>query len=178
MELIVAMTYGQALFDAAKELDRIDEIREELDALDAIFKKEPDYPELLANPAVPLAEKKAMVRRVFEGRLSEEVLSFLYILLDKNRIVHFHRIVKSYLKLMDQYQGRAYGKIYSAVPLTEEQIAEFERQAEKLLRSKVELKNKVDESLLGGVKLLVDGKLIDASLRAGLSELRHNVQKL
>lgn len=178
MELIVAMTYGRAVFDAAKELNKVDEIREELEAIDGILKKEPDYVSLLASPAIPMAEKKAMVRNVFEGRVSREVLSLLYILVDKDRMGHYHRIVKEFLKLMDRDRGQAYGKIYSAVPLTAEQVAEFEVQTGKLLREKIQLRNKVDKNLLGGIKILVDGKIIDASLRAGLNEIRQNLHKI
>lgn len=178
MELIVAMTYGKALFDAAMELDKIEEILEEIEQIDKIFKQETEYVELLSTPAIPMAEKKAMVRNVFEGRICTEVLSLLYILIDKNRISHFHPIVKEYLKQNDRYRGQAYGKIYSAVPLTEKQIADFEIQAGKLLGEKIQLKNKVDASLLGGVKLLVDGKLIDGSIRCQLEALGRNLQKI
>ena len=81
-------------------------------------------------------------------------------------------------KRQDKYRGQAYGKIYSAVPLTQEQVAEFEEQTGKLLREKIQLKNKVDKNLLGGVKILIDGKMIDASLRSGLNELRQNLYKI
>lgn len=178
MELIIAMTYGKALFDAAVELDKIDEIKEEIDQIDGILKKEKDYVSLLCNPAIPVVKKKAMIRNVFKGRVSEEVLSFLYILIDKDRMFHYHRIVKEYLKLMDEYRGEAYGKIYSTVPLSQEQLEKFETEAGKLLREKVKLRNKIDKSLLGGVKLLIDGKLIDASLRASLNDLDYKLKKL
>ncbi|WP_419024748.1 ATP synthase F1 subunit delta [Emergencia sp.] len=178
MELIIAMTYGKALFDAAVELDKIDEIKEEIDQIDGILKKEEDYVSLLCNPAIPVVKKKAMIRNVFKGRVSEEVLSFLYILIDKDRMFHYHRIVKEYLKLMDEYRGEAYGKIYSTVPLSQEQLEKFETEAGKLLREKVKLRNKIDKSLLGGVKLLIDGKLIDASLRASLDDLDYKLKKL
>ena len=178
MELIIAMTYGKALFDAAVELDKIDEIKEEIDQIDGILKKETDYVSLLCNPAIPVVKKKAMIRNVFKGRVSEEVLSFLYILIDKDRMFHYHRIVKEYLKLMDEYRGEAYGKIYSTVPLSQDQLEKFEAEAGKLLREKVKLRNKIDKSLLGGVKLLIDGKLIDASLRASLNDLDYKLKKL
>ena len=178
MELMIAMTYGRALFDAAVELDKIDEIKEEIDQIDGILKKEQDDVSLLCNPAIPVIKKKAMIRNVFKGRVSKEVLSFLYILIDKDRMFHYHRIVKEYLKLMDEYRGEAYGKIYSAVPLSPEQLVKFEAEAGKLLREKVKLRNKIDRSLLGGVKVLVDGKLIDASLRACLNDLDYKLKKL
>ena len=97
MELMIAMTYGRALFDAAVELDKIDEIKEEIDQIDGILKKEQDYVSLLCNPSIPVIKKKAMIRNVFKGRVSKEVLSFLYILIDKDRMFHYHRIVKEYL---------------------------------------------------------------------------------
>lgn len=178
MELMTAMVYGKALFDAAVELDKIDEIREEIDAIDVILKREPDFIGLLCSPAIPAAKKKNMIRSVFEGRVCREVLSFLFILIDKGRMNHYHRIVRDYLKRMDSYRGQAYGKIYSAAPLSEEQIRKFEEETGALLREKVQLKNKVDSNLLGGVRIMVDGKLIDASLRTQLKNLEDKVKKL
>ena len=178
MELVIAMTYGKALFDAATELDKIEEIKEEITQIDEILKKEQEYAGLLSNPAIPVARKKSMVRNVFEGRISEEVLSFLYILIDRYRMFHYHKIVKEYLKLYDQYKGEAFGKIYSAVPLSKQQLDKFEEEAAKLLRQKVILVNKIDPDILGGVKLMVGGKLIDATLRTSLADLNDKLKKL
>ena len=178
MELMIAMIYGKALFDAAVELDKIDKIREEIDTIDMILKREPDFITLLCSPAIPVAKKKNMIRSVFEGRVCREVLSFLFILVDKGRMIHYHRIVRDYLKRMDAYRGQAYGKIYSARPLTEAQLTKFEEEAGALLREKVQLKNKVDPDLLGGVKIMVGGKLIDASLRTQLNALEDKVKKV
>lgn len=178
MELIVAMTYGKALFDAALELDKLDEIKEEIDQIDRILKHEQDFVGLLCNPAIPVIKKKTMIRNIFEGRVGEEVLSFLYILIDKNRMFYYHKIVKEYLRLTDEYYGEAYGKIYSAVPLSPQQLMQFEEETGKLLRERVKLKNKIDPELLGGVKIMVGGKLIDASLRTGLEGLAQKVKRL
>ena len=79
---------------------------------------------------------------------------------------------------MDEYRGEAYGKVYSAAPLSAEQIEKLEDEAGKLLHEKVKLKNKVDQSLLGGVKIMVDGKIIDATLRAKLEDLRRKLKTL
>ncbi len=178
MELIIAMTYGRALFDAAKDLDKIDEIKEEIDQIDKILKHQPQFMELLCTPAIPAVKKKGIIRNVFEGRVCYEVLSFMYILVDKSRFYHYHWIVKEYLRLMDEYRGEAYGKVYSAAPLSAEQIEKLEDEAGKLLHEKVKLKNKVDQSLLGGVKIMVDGKIIDATLRAKLEDLRRKLKTL
>ena len=124
MELAIAMVYGQALFDAALDLDKVDEIKDEITAIDEVFKAQPRYSEIMGNPALPAAVKKSLLREAFEGRVMDQVLSFLFILVYKGRFGFYHSIVKHYLKLMDRKNQMGYGKIYSAVPLTEEQIAE------------------------------------------------------
>ncbi len=176
MENVIAMTYGKALFEAAMELDKISEIESQIRDLDEIFKKEDTFLKLLKNPAVTGKEKKSMVKQVFEGSVCEEVLYFLYILIDHGRMGQYHAIVKNFLKRKDAWQGEAYGKIYSAEPLTEKELAAFEEETGKLLGKKVTLKNRIDPSILGGVRVQVAGKLIDATVRSALDGLRDSLR--
>lgn len=176
MELAIAMVYGQALFDAALDLDKVEEIKDEITTIDEVLKAQPRYSEIMGNPALPAAVKKSLLREAFEGRVMDQVLSFLFILVDKGRFGFYHSIVKHYLKLMDRKNQMGYGKIYSAVPLTEEQIARFEEETGKLMGEKIQLKNKVDKTLIGGVKIKVDGKLIDASVSGRLRHMKEKLQ--
>ena len=177
MELVVAMTYGQALFDAAKELDKLKVIEEELTQIDQILKGEEAFVALLQNPAVPLAKKKQMIRNVFEGKVQQEVLSLLYILVDRGRMSYYHYIVKEYLRLYDAERGDAYGKVYSAVALTEDEMEKIALETGHLLRKKILLKNEIDPGLIGGIKVAVDGKLIDASFSSQLKDLRGRIHQ-
>ena len=63
------------------------------------------------------------------------------------------------------------------MPLSDEQMKKFEEDAGKLLSKKVKLHNEIDKTIIGGVRLLVDGKQIDASLRSRLDELRRRYRK-
>ena len=177
MELIVAMTYGQALFDAAKELDKLKVIEEEITQIDQILKGEEQFVSLLQNPAVTMAKKKQMIRNVFEGKVQQEVLSLLFILVDRGRVSYFHHIVKEYLRLYDAERGDAYGKVYSAVELTSEQMKHIALETGKLLKKKILLKNEIDPSIIGGIKVAVDGKLIDASFSSQLKNLQSRVHQ-
>jgi len=178
MELEIAMTYAQALFGAAKDLDRIDEIKDEINGINDIFSKEKSFYELMTNPALPTEKKKKILAAVFDGRVSTEVMSFMYILLDKGRFFYFGKIVSEYKKLKDNYYGVGKGVIYSVMPLSDDQMKKFEKDASDLLHKNVRLRNEIDTNLIGGVKLLVDGKLIDASLRSRLDDLRRRIQEV
>ena len=176
MEIEVAMTYARALYDAAEDLGHVEEVQEEIIALDKIFREEHGLRAVMHNPAFSRSQKKETMRTIFEGRVHEEVVKFLCILIDKNRYYDFHGIVREYRRIWDEEQGIGFGMIYSAVPLTEEQIHKFEGQAEKLLRKKIELHNRVDTSLIGGVRLFIDGKLIDASISKKLERMAETIR--
>lgn len=175
-ELTVDMIYGSALYQAAVELKKEQTILEESQGLVAVFRENPELAGLLRNPTISAADKKVLIQKVFEGRISPELLNFLYVLVDKRRVRHFDRAVRVYKQLMDKAQGISYGKIQSVRPLSGERIREFEEQAGNLLKTRVALENEVDPSLLGGVKIFVNGKVFDASVRTRLLELGNTIK--
>ena len=81
-----------------------------------------------------------------------------------------------YTELVNTEEGITVGIIYSAVPLDSDRLERFEKETGKLLRKNVRLENEVDKSLIGGVKIFADGKMIDASLRARVSALMDTIK--
>lgn len=176
MELGVAMIYARALYGAADDIGRVEEVKEEITELDKIFRNEKDFDKLMLNPAISHASKKEMMRKILEGKVLEEVLSFICILIDKGRLYGYHNIVRQYCNIVDEEMGVGEGVIYSATELSNSQIEKFEEEAGKLLRKKVKLRNKIDTNLIGGVKIFVDGKIVDASLRTQLDRLADRIK--
>lgn len=171
-ELTVDKTYAKGLFLAASEVSKTDEIMEEAKALSELLIKEEAFFEIISSPTVSGNEKKELVRKVFEGNISQEMLNFLQVLIDKGRARHFHAIVGQYEKLIHESRGFSRGVIYSAVALSAEQIKAFEEKAGNLISKKVSLDNRIDNSLIGGVRIFVEGRLIDASVKKRLSDLK------
>lgn len=176
-ELTVEITYGKALFEAARDVNKVDLILEELKAIDAIFQQEPDFLEFFNTPVLSGPEKKKVVEQVFAGRISDETYNFLLILIDKRRTSSFNKIAKEYKHLTDQSLGISAGTILSVESLTEDQLSSFEEKTGKLLKKNVKLVNKTDPSLLGGVKILIEGKIIDASIRKQLQDLEGRIRQ-
>ena len=170
-ELAVDLTYGTALVEAARELGIENQILEEAQAVAALIEDEPELHQFINYPGVSADEKKEVLKNIFEGRICNELLNFLYILVDKRRTMNFGRIVKVYKSLIEKEEGVSYGTVYSVVKLSDERMAELEEQTSKLLQMKVKLDNELDPSLLAGFKVLVEGKIIDASYRKKFDEL-------
>ena len=170
-ELAVDLTYGTALMEAARELGKEDQILEEAQAVVQLIEDEPDLHQFINYPGVSADEKKEVLKNIFEGMICEELLNFLYILVDKRRTMNFGRIVKVYKSLIEKEEGVSYGTVYSVVKLSDDRLAELEKQTSELLQMNVKLENELDPRLLAGFKILVEGKIIDASYRKRFDEL-------
>ena len=170
-QLMVDLTYGSALFQAATETGRTALITEEADALLGILDEAPDLLELLNTPAIAAVTKKEVITSIFEGHICDELLNFLCILIDKGRTRHFAKIIGTYKEMLNKAEGFSSGKILSVEPLSEGRLKRFEEETGKLLKLNVKLENLLAPDLIGGVKVFIDGKVIDASIKSRLKDL-------
>ena len=173
--LTVSSVYGTGLYDAARDLGAIDEFSVSLKKIREVLNENPDLMTLLQTPTVNASERKIIVQTIFKDSVSAEVLNFMYVLIDKRRIGQIVGITKAFEKICDEQRGITKGEILSAVPLSDSQIKKFEVETGTLLKKSVKLENRIDKSILGGVKIYFDGKLIDASIRNRLDELREKI---
>lgn len=176
-DTVVAVVYGEALFEAACERGKQKEILEEVICVAQLMDTSPKLQEFLRSPAVPAEEKKQFIKSSLHGVFSEEMIHFLFVLIDKERVWHIGRIARCYKTLYERQRGESTGKIYSAVPLSAAQIESSEASVSALLRKKVRLENCVDPSLIGGVMIQVDGKRIDRSLKGELKQLKEELKQ-
>jgi len=176
-ELVVDLTYGNALYQAAKEVDKVTLIKEDAKGVLSLLEDEPDLLAFLNTPAIAAGEKKAVISRIFKGRIEDELLNLLYILIDKGRTRHFAKIVSTFNDLLNKAEGFSFGKILSVEVLSEERLRRFEEETGKLLKANVKLENLSAPDLIGGVKIYVDGKVIDASIKGRLKDLRGSMEQ-
>ena len=175
-QLSVDMTYATALFEAAGDAGIQEQISEEAHGILDVFQEEPDFHRFFCTPGIPADEKKEVLTNVLAGKISSELLNFMCILVDKGRVRHFERMVRAYDTLLDQANGIASGEVFSAAPLSDDQIRRLEEQTGKLIDENVQLENHVDRSLIGGVRVQVAGKIFDASLKRKLEDMRSRMQ--
>lgn len=100
----------------------------------------------------------------------------MFILIDKGRIGAFQKIARQYQSLFRVHNACCEGIVYSVEPLNDEQKRKLQEDLSKLLRKKVFLKNEIDLSLLGGIKIQIEGKVLDASLKKKMENLKKGIR--
>lgn len=177
-ELTVDAVYGTALFDVAREQDKLVKIQEDFDLVIHSLQEELLFFEFLTMPTIPKDVKKQVVRECFEGQISQELLNFIFVLIDKKRTKNLKEIAKFYRKKMDTSQNISTGIIISVESLTRDELNSFEDETGKLMRKTVKLKNEIDPGIIGGVKILIEGKIIDATIQKRLHNLKESLSQL
>lgn len=170
-ELTVDLVYSNALYSVAEDIGKKNEILEEGLEILKIIDKEKKLVMFLRDPAIAGEDKKAVVKQVFADRISREMLNFIFVLIDNRRTRNFHSIMREFKRTADRDNGVTRGEIHSVRLLTNSQISRFEKEISRLLGKKVSLDNKIEEGMIGGIKIMVDGRMIDASLKKRLDDI-------
>lgn len=177
MSSLVAEKYGYALFEVAKEQDRLNEFRKESKKVRKIFSEAPVLYQVLEHPEVDKDEKKEILKKIFEDELSKEMLNFLYVTVDKNRTRHIDDILKEYDFLYREENNIKEALMITSVPATREQMKNMKELLERKTGGTVYLENKVDRSILGGVILELDGRRMDNSISHELEQMKFRIKE-
>ncbi len=172
----VAGEYAEALFTLAAERG---ESREELLAgmtrVREALREMPRYEALLASPAIPARERVAAFREAFGQTLPPTLTAFLSILIESGRISLLGQIEQAFEGLVLGEKRTALAEVVCAAPLTGEEKQKLERALERRAGRQVRVSYRVDSSLLGGMRVTLDGELLDGSLRSKIESLRKSL---
>lgn len=171
----VSHRYAAALFGAAVKARAEEVVLEDLRALEALYERDERFQQFLEAPDVLTEDKVALVERVLTGRAHELVVRLLLLMLEKKRIQHLPLVLADYRELVEEHLGRVRALVTSAAPMADDQAEELRVRLERISGKKVRLETKVDRSLLGGVVVMIGGKILDGSLRHRLEEMRERL---
>lgn len=172
MAKLVSKTYGEALFDLAVEEEQLDVIEEEVRLLLATCDENEDLIKLLNHPKITREEKVKVVETVFKDRLSQTMVGFLVLVVEKGRNDELESILKYFLERVREYKNIGVAKVTSAVPLSEEQKKTVEqRLLETTKYVSFEMDYAVDESLIGGLVIRIGDRVVDSSIRTRIDSM-------
>jgi ATP synthase, F1 delta subunit len=179
MAKLVSKVYGDALFETAMEKDRLDVLYEEVGSLVPILESNPELTALLNNPRIVKEEKVSIIRQVFGGRVEEELMGFLSVVVEKDRQNDLLPIFAYFIQRVKEFKRIGTVSVSSAVELSEDQKA---RLKEKLLASTdyvmFEMNYQVDPSLIGGMVIRIGDRVVDSSIRTRLYEMKKELSQL
>ncbi|WP_460622398.1 ATP synthase F1 subunit delta [Hymenobacter tenuis] len=177
-EIRVASRYAKSLLDLAQERGELEVVKQDMDLFSKTLEENRDLRLLLRNPIVKHDKKLAILRAIFNGKVSAMTEKFFSIVTQHSRESALEFIGSEFLTQYNSLRGMQVAEVTTAMPLS----AELRAQLQQMVRQQsgladVSLTEKVDASLIGGFVLRIGDRLIDDSVSYRLRKLRNEFSK-
>jgi F-type H+-transporting ATPase subunit delta len=171
----VASRYAKSLLTLAQEKNLVEEFKKDFALYIEVFHQNHDFNLLMHSPIVKKGKKAAIVKQIFEGKVSEPMLSFFTLIIKKGRESGLDEISIEFLKQYDLLKSIQKATVISASPLTAESRKQIQQIVAEKSAKTVELTEQVDESLIGGFILKIGDIQIDNSIQAQLRKIKNSI---
>ena len=170
--------YGKSLYDLARSEDTADDIMEGIRSVEAVFREQEDYLRLLSEPSIPKKERLSLLTAALRESVPEYLLNFLLLLVEKGLILRYRDSFRSFTALYNADRGISVATVCSAVALTEAQRTALIQALKKRTGKEIELRERIDAGVLGGLRVEVDGKTLDGTVESRLGALRKQLSSI
>ena len=166
-----ALDYARAMFMLTEEVGTTERVREEALAICELLSECDGYTRLLDTPALSVDERLALVDEAFSS--FDTYLVNLIKLLVEGRMAHIlPRVLVAYEDEYMEARGIVRCEAITAVALSAGQTAALKGKLEKITGKEIIINNKIDPSILGGIKIRYMGIQVDGSVKCRLDEFR------
>ena len=179
MAKLISKTYGDALFTLSVEENKTDEFIEEITQLLAVLQQEEDFSKLMNHPRVSVEEKVNLVKEIFTGRISKELVGFLTLVVTKGRYAEIQNILQYFLDCTKEFKGIGVAYVSTPLELNAQQKSAVEQ---KLLATtnyrKMEMNYLIDKALIGGMQIRIKDRVVDSSIRTKIAKMQQNLLQI
>jgi len=171
-------TYGKTLFELALEENALDAVGAQLELVQDALEMTPGAKELLLHSRLSKETKKDILKAALADLEDSLLYNFVMVLIDKDRAEFLEGIIAAYRQFVNEHLQIAQGVVVSAVPLSDLQQSQLAAKLSLRLKQEVKLSNTVDPTLLGGYRVVINGKVFDNSLKFQLSQLKNKLMSV
>ena len=174
----IARLYGSSMYDLAAEEQLTDTVLEQMQTIRQLFRENPDYVKLLSEPSIPKEERTKLLDTAFGTEAERYLVNFLKLLCERKILREFAGCCEEFIRRYNSAHGIAEAVVTSAVKLSETQMEALKAKLEKLSGKKVYLVQKTDASVLGGLRVELEGVQLDGTVQSRISGISKKLNEL
>ncbi len=173
----LASRYSKSLLDLAIERNSLEGALKDMQVLNSICVKSPEFCSMLRSPVIKGDKKLKVITEVVKAYgLSELTMAFINLLITKGRELNLPEIAGAFIAQYNELKNIRTVKLTTAVPMTDSIKKSLEAKiAGYMPKDTIDLETAVDESLIGGFVMEVEDKLYDASVKKSLNDIRSKI---
>ena len=168
---MIEKVYSEAVFQLGLEENNLDLLYSEIVQLSDILNENAELTKLLSAPTISTEDKFSVIEKIFKGKISDETYNFLSVLIQKNRMRYFSNIANALKDKYNTHNGIVEMIVTTSLPLKAELREKLIIKLENTTGKKVNLVEKVDSNILGGIILNYGNTEMNSSVKASLDTL-------
>ncbi len=168
---VISSRYAESLFELAKEEKQIETYQNDIKKVHDVF-TDVSFVQFFSHVALRDDVKIDVLKKSFQNQVCDYVYNFLMLLIKKRRMKYILEICEHFQSLCNEHFGIKVGRVFSAYPMSDEEIKKIEKAMSEKENKKVQLRLVVDETLIGGIKVEINNHVYDDSLSFKLETLK------
>jgi len=173
----VSIRYAKALFQIAKQQNKIDAIMQELKDIDSMFSYNEKLKEFFFDKLVSKAKKISIITALVDKlKLSKEVKNLLIVLVNGGREGILNDIIIDYEQMYNDYKGIVKAEVYTAYDMTQDELNNLKTSIKALFNKEPVINIKKDPSIIGGLKLKVGWTIYDGTIKTHLKDFAYSIK--
>lgn len=171
-ETKIAHRYAKALFDLSLEMNKMENVSLDVNLIQDVCNTNKDFVFMLRSPVVRADKKMIVLKEIFKSHLQEITLNFLMIITKNRREKLVPEIATQFIEIYKLYKNIITVEITTATQIDEALRMKILTLLEKRAQAEIDLKEKVDEEIIGGFVLSYEDKQYDSSILKQIKNLR------
>ncbi len=178
MAQLVANRYAKAMFQLALENGQLDTYTEQLSVVLDTFKTEHEFSKIINHPEISHDKKFSMLEKVFGSVVVPDVLGLFAIIIRKGREKEIINILEAFVNMSKKHRGIVTAYVYGPVALTETQLSSIKARLSQYMNKQVEIQFELQTDLIGGLRIIADGKIMDGTIKKQLDDMKTQLLNL
>ena len=160
----VAVRYAESLFDLAKEMNQVEAYSKDIDLIRTVFESDTSFVSFFSYVLIEDEAKFALLDKSFKGQVNDYVVNFLKLLVRKRRMRYVMEIIEHF--------GILEGILYTNYDISVQEVKEVEDALSKKENKTIRLRVVNDPSLIGGIKVEINNRVFDGSIKNKVALLK------
>lgn len=176
---LLARRYAKALLSYALEVGEAEALYPLMKGLGRTLRpySEEHLLDFVTNPTLTDQTRREALVEVLGGDVPESFRRFVDLVFSHKRESLLGEMARAYMVLYRKHKGITFVRVTSAVPLSEQALAKIQQVVRQRQGGEIEIEKEVDEQLLGGFTLRVDGMVLDGSAKRAIDRVRQQFIK-
>jgi len=172
----LAKNYAEALYSLSLDNDNYLDLQNEMKALKQVIVENNEFVSLLCSSFLSLEEKEEIIDKVLNV-FNEDIRSLLKVICKNRRAAIIPNVIEEFNSLVNHKRGILEGLVYTIYPLKEKELKDIENKISEIEKVPCELKNIIDATIIGGVKVAINGHVYDGSIANKIEQMRLTLNK-